>query len=153
MNPLFILLFTISVLSSIPACKNKEVSHPTETNTVATVPAPATGCYLAVLSRDSIWLKLTIKDQLAEGELNYMFYEKDKSKGKLIGSLNGDTLIARYTFMSEGMESTREVAFLRRGSYWVEGYGEMDKETGTQFKNRQALDFNHQTILKPVACN
>ncbi len=153
MKPLFNLLFILLVLGLMPTCKSKDLNQLTESNSDLVIPSSITGCFLAVLSRDSIWMKLNINDQQVEGELNYLFFEKDKSKGRLTGSVHGDTLFARYTFMAEGTESIREVAFLKKGDDWVEGYGEMDMETGTRFKNKQSLDFNNKTILKPVACN
>lgn len=150
MKPLLNLLSALLVMGLIPTCKNKESAPPISTRPGAA--PPVTGCYLAVLSRDSIWMKLTIEDQVAEGDLMYNFYEKDKSKGRLTGTLHGDTLFANYIFSSEGMESIREVAFLKKGNDWIEGYGEMDPETGARFKNKPSLDFNNETILKPVAC-
>lgn len=133
-------------------CKNNAGGSSTETIPPDVAESSSTNCYLAVLTRDSIWMKLTINGLQVDGELNYLFYEKDKSRGNITGSLQGDTLFARYTFMAEGTESDREVAFLKKGGNWVEGYGEMDMETGTRFKNKQAVDFNSKTILKPISC-
>ncbi|MDQ3142733.1 MAG: hypothetical protein M3Q56_10860 [Bacteroidota bacterium] len=98
-------------------------------------------------------MKLTITANLVNGDLAYNFYEKDKSKGTLTGTMNGDTLFAQYTFMSEGMESVREVAFLKKGNDFVEGYGEMDKETGTKFLDKNNIDFSGNSLLKQTSCN
>jgi hypothetical protein len=43
------------------------------------------------------------KDLSVVGNLCYRFFEKDKNDGTVIGKLQGDTLIADYTFMSEGV--------------------------------------------------
>lgn len=153
MRHLVVLFLSTMVLSFIVNCKNNASEGPAKTTPPDAVKTSSTNCYLAVLTQDSIWMKLTINGLQVEGELNYLFYEKDKSRGRMTGSLQGDTLFARYTFMAEGTESGREVAFLKKGNNWVEGYGEMDMETGTRFKNKQSLDFNSKTILKPVPCN
>lgn len=153
MRLLIMLFLSALFLCILVNCKNNAGGSSAEINSPEPVEPPSTNCYLAVLTRDSIWIKLTINGLQAEGDLNYLFYEKDKSRGRIKGSLQGDTLFARYTFMAEGTESDREVAFLKKGDDWVEGYGEMDMETGTRFKNKQAVDFNSKTILKPVLCN
>lgn len=153
MRHLIVLFLSALVLSFLVNCKNNGGGSSPETNPPDTGETSSTQCFLAVLTKDSIWMKLTLKGHQVEGELNYLFYEKDKSRGRMTGSLQGDTLFARYTFMAEGIESGREVAFLKKGNDWVEGYGEMDMETGTLFKNKQTVDFNNKTILKPVPCN
>jgi len=147
----FILIPAHLALTFLITCKNTEATKATETNPV--LKTLTTACYLAVLSKESIWMKRTIKEYQANGDLNYNFYEKDKTKGKLTGSFYGDTLFATYSFRSEGMESVRELVFLKKGNDRVEGYGEMDMETDTKFKNRNSLDFSGKTILKPVPCN
>lgn len=87
------------------------------------------------------------------GHLTYDFYEKDKNEGTIAGELNKDTLIADYTFRSEGTTSIREVAFLITDAGLTEGYGELvaagDKMV---FKNRHALSFSN-TILKKMTCD
>ncbi|MEJ7666578.1 MAG: hypothetical protein WKG07_47195 [Hymenobacter sp.] len=80
------------------------------------------------------------------GQLVYRYFEKDQTGGILRGTLHGDTLRADYTFQSEGRESVREVAFLRRGTGWVEGYGDMAAQAGKLvFKQPAALCFESKT--------
>jgi len=67
--------------------------------------------------------------------------------------MNGDTLIAEYTFMSEGINSVREVAFLKKDQNYVEGYGEMEEKDGkTIFKNTAGIRFDTKATLVSVAC-
>jgi hypothetical protein len=80
-------------------------------------------------------------------------YEKDSNKGKLEGKLYGDTLVADYKFMSEGIESVRQVAFLIKDSVAIEGYGDIEQKDGkTVFKNLKSLDFTHGLPLAKVDC-
>jgi hypothetical protein len=58
----------------------------------------------------------------------FKFYEKDSNKGVIDGKLNGDTLLADYKFMSEGIQSTRQVIFLIKDSNATEGYGPMEEK-------------------------
>ncbi len=84
--------------------------------------------------------------------LTHNFYEKDKNTGTIQGELKGDTLIADYSFVSEGVSSVREVVFLKKGSELVEGYGDADQvDNKLVFKNRSTLNFSGIT-LKPTAC-
>ena len=62
--------------------------------------------------------------QEVNGKLSYNLVGKDKNTGTLIGNMKGDTLIADYTFASEGTTSVREVAFLQKDGTFIEGYGE-----------------------------
>src|SRR6218665_1326227 len=43
--------------------------------------------------------------QEVNGKLKYNIVGKDKNEGSLIGNMKGDTLIADYTFSSEGVSS------------------------------------------------
>ncbi len=87
------------------------------------------------------------------GNLSYNFYEKDDNTGTLRGEMRGDTLLADYTFQSEGTESVRQVAFLKKGDGFVEGYGDAEDRAGKMvFKNTAALDFGSGTAFTKVPC-
>ena len=121
---------------------------------VAEIPA-IEECYKGILKEDTIVMTLVLKDrQVIDGQLNYHFFEKDKSEGTLKGQIKGDTHHANYTFMSEGKESVREVAFLKEGDAYIEGYGEL-KESGRKmiFKNPGQLKFDSKTILSKAECH
>ena len=64
-----------------------------------------------------------------------------------------DLLIADYSFMAEGMKSTRQVVFKKSGNDLVEGYGEIEeKDNKVVFKNVDSLDFNNSIVLKITDC-
>ncbi len=67
--------------------------------------------------------------------------------------MKGDTLFAEYKFMSEGTESIREVAFLKKENDFVKGYGDSEEKNGKMIiKNKSGLNFNNNLILKKGAC-
>ena len=105
-------------------------------------------CYIHFENKDTVNMTITIQDKNLSGELMYKLFEKDRNYGQLKGVLSGDTIIAAYEFESEGIKSVREVAFLRKGSTLVEGFGTMDT-TGTRFSSHRDLTFSgielHQT--------
>lgn len=110
-------------------------------------------CYASVTAGDSISLRLVNADGDITGELTYNNREKDDNVGTIMGQMRGDTLLADYTFMSEGMESVRQVAFLKRGEGFVEGYGDAEERNGKMvFKNTSALDFGSGTTFGKVPC-
>ena len=81
--------------------------------------------------------------------MTYDYYQKDKSKGTIKGQLKCDTLFADYTFMSEGVESVREVVFIKIANGWVEGYGEIDDKDGkVTFKDRSKITFDNNVVLQ-----
>ncbi len=68
------------------------------------------------------------------------------------GVLKGDTLIAAYTFTSEGKRSVRQVAFLIKDTTATEGYGDVRKQKDSiLFKNTAALKLG-SWVLKEIPC-
>ena len=83
----------------------------------------------------------------------YQLKEKDRNDGTLRGTINGDTLIADYTFSSEGMLSMRQVAFLKEQNNLKEGFGELKLNNNQWvFTNPQELQFTG-FVLTPTPCN
>ncbi|MES2575447.1 MAG: hypothetical protein V4572_10930 [Bacteroidota bacterium] len=110
-------------------------------------------CYLGIINKDTFSMSLEIKgNEISSGELNYNFFEKDKNEGTLAGELKGDTLFADYTFTSEGVSSVREVAFLKKGNTYTEGFGDIVENNGkVVFKNAKQLKFG-KLVLSKVDC-
>ena len=110
-------------------------------------------CYQYTKDSSKITLNIIKDNNIVTGNLTYDYYEKDKNKGTIKGELKSDTLFADYTFMSEGIESVREVVFINTVGGWVEGYGEIDDKDGKViFKNRNKITFNNSAVLKETAC-
>ena len=117
-------------------------------------PLPAKACYAYLSAKDTVQLDLVITGNTVSGNLRFNFFEKDKNTGTLTGKLNGDTLIANYRFMSEGITSVTEVIFLRKGESYVQGYGEKQEVNGaTVFKDRKTIRFGESFVLGKVDCN
>jgi hypothetical protein len=55
-------------------------------------------CYSSIKSKDTVTMDLKIDKFISCRNLCYRFFEKDKNDGTVIGKLQGDTLIADYTF-------------------------------------------------------
>lgn len=111
-------------------------------------------CYVSTANKSIIKLSFNVNShQEVNGKLSYDLYGKDKNEGTLIGNMKGDTLIADYTFISEGVSSVREVAFLQKDGTFIEGYGETavanDKAS---FKDKKALKFDAKNTLIKVDC-
>ena len=67
--------------------------------------------------------------------------------------MKADTLIADYTFMSEGTQSVREVAFLLTDSTAKEGYGDMtEKNNKMVFIKLAKIKFDRSFVLSKQAC-
>ncbi|SHF77016.1 transposase [Pedobacter caeni] len=118
-------------------------------------PAPenSSNCYLYAAKKDTASLKLHIKGEELTGELNYNIFEKDVNKGTIAGEMKGDTIIADYTYDSEGLRSVRQVVFLKKEGKLYEGYGEMEEHNGKfSFVNRAKLKFNNHITFNPIAC-
>lgn len=147
------LLFTAICALVLAGCK-KEAAGQTTPETVSEKPA-IEECYKGILKEDTIAMTLVIKDnEITDGALSYHLFEKDKNEGTLKGEIKGDTLFADYTFMSEGTQSVREVAFLKEGGSYIEGYGDMKEAAGKMiFKDPKKLKFDSKTILTKSECH
>lgn len=126
-----------------------------DTTFTATHPkAHSNDCYVYIKNRDTASLKLNIDGEELTGELNYNLFEKDSNKGKIAGEMKGDTIIAEYTFDSEGMRSVREVVFVKKDDGNIyEGTGEVMEKGGKMiFKDRSALKFSPAMVFTKADC-
>lgn len=110
-------------------------------------------CYRYIGNRDTINLRISETYNIMTGLLIYKNYQKDQNLGTLQGKMTGDVLIADYTFRSEGITSTRQVAFKKQGNDLVEGYGDVVEANGKMvFKDVHALKYDDSRVLKNVPC-
>jgi hypothetical protein len=111
-------------------------------------------CYSYIKDKDTATLKVMTSGNITTGELSYNLYEKDKNNGIVEGELHGDTLLAEYTFNSEGKESVRQVAFLKKGDQLLEGFGDVveGKNGKMMFKDTSKLTFGQSIIFTKVDC-
>lgn len=124
-----------------------------KTDTTATIPLEEQSCYTYIKGRDTAELSLITTGVVSTGELNYKWFEKDRNMGTVEGEMHGDTLIANYTFNSEGKQSVRQVVFLKKGNQFLEGFGEVEEKNGKmQFKDLKRVDFSNPIIFEKVAC-
>jgi hypothetical protein len=136
------------------ACNNNKSAEKTDQQQTLSESKTESGtCYLGNSGRDSIRLTLRRDGEFVSGELDYLFYEKDKSHGTFEGRMKGDTLFADYTYSSEGMQSTREIAFLQKGNTLTEGYGDaMEMDGKMTFKNPGRIKFGNSFVLTEIEC-
>ncbi len=111
---------------------------------------PQDHCYQYVSPEDSIHLSMRTKGDSITGSLSIYPREKDRNTGTFKGAFRGDTLLADYTFMSEGVISVRQVIFLRKEDMLLEGYGETDSLG--RFTDLNAIRFIPETPLKITDC-
>ena len=130
-----------------------EKTDQTESQQGTVETAETSACYASVVAEDSVSLRLVNTDGDITGELAYNFREKDDNVGTVMGQMHGDTLLADYTFMSEGTESVRQVAFLKKGDAFIEGYGNAEERDGKMvFTNTSSLDFGEGITFEKVPC-
>ena len=140
----------------IASCKSKpgEADIIKDTTPVVKANISLMQCYSRIQKRDTITLKLRTTDSLVDGNLDYKIYQKDQNKGEIKGIVKGDTILADYTFLSEGTTSVREVIFLKKGTNLVEGFGDVEEINGKMvFKKDGKLSFNDNMTLTVGPCN
>ncbi|TLV01073.1 hypothetical protein [Dyadobacter luticola] len=145
------LLLTCICSAFLISCNTKSDSTSEKQETEK--PVQGYECFIYKAKKDSAFLHINLSDSIVTGELSYAFFEKDKNQGKIKGKMRGDTLLANYTFSSEGMESRREVVFLKNGSGWTEGFGDVtETDSITTFKDLSKIKFDNGLDFKGLAC-
>lgn len=151
-------LIILSIIAfAFTSCKNNEESKVSaeETETViAEQPASLlqTGCYSYNAGNNAINFEVTGLGDEITGTLIYALDGKDTNTGTFKGQLSDDKLFGIYTFMSEGVESTREVAFMVKDDQLIEGYGELN-ESGNAFTDKNDISYNSAMPLTKTDCD
>lgn len=110
-------------------------------------------CYTFATKKDTAFLHLNVTDDIVSGDLEYHFFEKDSNKGRIKGKMIGDSLIADYTFSSEGTTSTREVVMIKKDNSFIEGFGDVKElDNKISFVNRTKLSFKNGLTFKKTNC-
>lgn len=133
---------------------SKTDSQPASDTGKMTIQIPRSTCYRYASASDTITLKVEKFPNVVTGMLNYSLKEKDKNRGEIDGVMHGDTLVADYSFMSEGTRSVRQVVFLIKDDTATEGYGAVSEKDGKMvFDNISSIDFSTGTKLTKVECD
>lgn len=141
------------ILFSLLSCgdENNKTSKPDTETTSGNVEPIA--CYQYASAKDTIRLKLIYVGSSITGTLVYKLHEKDQNMGTIQGFVKGNILLADYTFMSEGVQSVRQVVFKKEGDQMIEGYGDVTETNGkTVFRNTDLLQFNEKFSLGEIQC-
>jgi hypothetical protein len=142
------LVFSCLSIILCASCKNNTRQESKPASQESRPMAGWTDCYLYTSGKDTVALQLHRDADSASGRLIYNFYEKDRNTGTISGTIHGDTLIAVYTFMSEGIQSTRQIAFLKNNhNQLTEGAG-MSGQSGVLDRT---YDFSSGIVLQPSA--
>lgn len=151
-------LLTIAITGFLFFSCNSDSTQKTENKTQEEeMPSPAVSdtaiCYTFDNGKDKITMQITNSNNTVTGDLAYNYFEKDKNAGTIKGEMHGDTLLALYTFMSEGKESKREVAFLKKDDKIIEGYGTVNPTSGEpDLTDRSSIKFDNTFALQKTDC-
>jgi hypothetical protein len=152
-----VVLSAIIILGLFASCKKTTTVPeivPSAPKEAEIVEPAGNQCYSSTRDSSVVLLSFNVNShQEVNGKLSYNLYGKDKNEGTIIGNMKGDTLIADYTFMSEGVTSVREVAFLRNEGVYVMGYGDVvESNKKVVFKDKKKLKFDADNTLIKVDC-
>lgn len=151
-----LVITAIIILGVFASCKKTTTEElvPVAPKSAAAPEPSGNQCYLSTANNGTIELSFNINSmQEVNGTLLYSQYEKDKNDGTIVGNIKGDTLIADYTFMSEGVSSVREVAFLHKDGAYIEGFGDVTESNGkVVFKDKTKLKFDVKNTLSRIEC-
>jgi uncharacterized protein YcfL len=147
----FVICFSVASCQSNQSTDNETDKTAVDTTSVQN---SKQNCYLFTKNKDTATLTIIQSNRIISGQLSYHLYEKDRNQGIIKGAMRGDTLLADYTFNSEGQESVRQVAFLKKGNQFLEGFGDVEEMNGkTVFKNLKHLKFGDAVTFEKIDCN
>ncbi|WP_343531346.1 hypothetical protein [Pedobacter sp.] len=148
-------IIVLLALACLAACSQptKITGDKAKIDSLANIPVAEQTCYAYIKGRDTAELTLITTGIVSTGELRYKWFEKDKNMGTIEGEMHGDTLIAAYTFDSEGQKSVRQVVFLKKDNQLLEGFGEVEEKDGkASFKDLKKLGFSNAMVFEKVPC-
>lgn len=143
------------MVATLISCKKAEKLEPANVPDITKPETILEGkqCFEWVQGKDTISMSLAMSGNNATGELAYKFFEKDKNSGTFSGVFIGDTLVADYTFQSEGVQSIREAVFLRQDNLMIQARGEtVMKDNKEVFKDFKKLTFDSNLELAKTDC-
>ncbi|MES2850043.1 MAG: hypothetical protein V4685_13370 [Bacteroidota bacterium] len=150
MKVINISIFLILIVS----CNSEEKSGQSKKSKESTPQASSLiNCYQYATQSDTVTLKLIHVGKSITGTLVYSLKEKDKNMGTVQGFMRGNIFVADYTFLSEGVQSIRQIAFKLEGNSFIEGTGDSFEQNGKIiFKNLDSLTFSASIKLPEIAC-
>ena len=89
-------------------------------------------------AQDTTAVHLVINANKVSGEMNWLPKEKDRRKGTLSGTLDGDKIKAVWSFMQEGQTDTMAVAFKLSSQQLAQKPFTVDAKTGRQQVDNKA---------------
>ncbi len=144
-------IFIFIAFSAI-SCKKENVQKISE-NPSAEI-NKGKSCYLAVIGKDSVALSLNQSGDDLSGEINYNFFEKDKSSGTFIGIRSGDTLKLQTKTLGEGRTTYTDVNLLEKDGKLHEGVGEVQQinDSTFAFVEPAKIDYSQSFVFFPRDC-
>jgi hypothetical protein len=129
-------VWLLGIVMAFFACQNPTATNNTTDTNLApidntqTLADAVSGCYEYNIGQDTIRLSLHVAGTKVTGDLFYDMYEKDKSRGTLIGNLKDSVIESNYSFNSEGMDSEAEVFFKFKNDSLYMGEGAQGYKDG-----------------------
>lgn len=91
---------------------------------------------------DSLYIRLDILGELANGVYNWLPGEKDRMTGSFQGSIDDDVVTAVYTYTAEGRTAKQEVLFQVEDGQLSVATGAMETSEGvTLFKDKSQVTY------------
>ena len=153
---LILALLTASLLGCNQRTNTKTEQQQAQERSEATHEKPTAflelGCYSYTDDLNSVILQISNLEDSIVGKLTYTHDGKDINSGVFIGELNDNKLFGTYTFISEGKESKRKIAFLIKDEQLIEGYAELN-ENGTGFLDKENITYASATPLTKTDCD
>ncbi len=138
MKNMSLILIIAACIAACNSATNKNEVAVTDTLTdqpISRTPNAQALCFLRTEgnnNRDTTSVELVIKDNKVTGLMNWMPYQKDSRKGKLQGTIENDTIQAKWSFMQEGMIDTLKLQFKLDNNQLMQKPLKLNTKTGRE---------------------
>lgn len=136
-----------------PAATVDSTNTQAETEPVVDTLGAKTFCYIEATGKDSVFVSIDDNLGTISGKMHYKNFEKDSSKGELYGFKSGDTLKLTYEFFAEGTTSKRDIFFIQKDNFLMEGTGNQKDDNGTmRYTDENKISYKDGHKLESADC-
>ena len=133
---------------------NKNTVEVNETKHPQKAATSFAGCYIKIIKRDTMLLRLRQSGDSISGKMNFDNFEKDSSSGDVSGVVDGDIIKLWYSFQSEGTHSIAELFFKKENESLVRGIGDISSKADTSyFTDPSAITYPADQSFNKIDCS
>ena len=131
-------------------CQSRSTKESSQTQSTETLVSRDTLCFQQVLQRDTTTLRLITDGTKATGYLDINPYEKDRARGPIQGTINGNEIRTNWERSGEGVTQRYELDLMLKADAITWHEGERVKKDGVWVLKQP--DSGYAYVLNKMTC-